>query len=76
MLRERDAMLDDMKMHLQRAQDTMKNNTDKSRRDLQFDVGALVFLKLRLYRQTSVSKCFCQKLAAKFYVPLKVLERG
>lgn len=34
MLRERDAMLDDMKMHLLRAQDTMKNNTDKSRRDL------------------------------------------
>lgn len=34
-----------------------------------------MFLKLRPYTQTSLSKAFCQKLAAKFYGPLRVLER-
>lgn len=38
-------------------------------------MGSSVYLKLRPYRQTSVSKAFCQKLAAKYYGPFTVLER-
>lgn len=75
MLRERDAMLEDMKMHPLRAQDIMKNNADKNRRDLEFEEGSMVFLKLRPYRQSSAARRFCQKLAARFYGPFKVLER-
>lgn len=76
MLRSRDAILKDAKAHLIKAQEQMKNNVDKKRRELVFDVGSLVFLKLRPYRQSSLSKTFCQKLAAKYYGPFKVTERG
>lgn len=47
MLKDRVAILLDAMDHLLRAQETMKNNTDKHQRDLQFRVGSLVFLKLR-----------------------------
>lgn len=42
---------------------------------MEFAVGSFVFLKLRPYRQSSLSKTFCQKLAAKYYGPFQVLER-
>lgn len=75
MLRDRDMMMQDVKQHLLRAQDVMKNNADKRRRELEFDVGMKVYLKLRPYRQQSVSRRLCHKLSARFYGPYEVLER-
>lgn len=46
-------MLVDIKGQLVKSQDLMKNNADKHRRDLVFEVGALVYLKLCPYRQNS-----------------------
>lgn len=40
-------MLLQVKDHLLRAHDCMKNYADKNIRDLQLDVGSFVFLKLR-----------------------------
>lgn len=34
-----------------------------------------MFLKLRPYRQSSISKRICQKLATKFYGPFQIVER-
>lgn len=75
LLKNIDAVLRDAKEHLVRAQAVMKNNAEKHRRDLEFMVCSLVFLKLRPYRQTSLTKNFCQKLAAKYYEPFPVIER-
>lgn len=74
-LRDRDAMLEKIKMALVRAQARMVDNANKHRREVEFAVGQSVFLKLRPYRQHSVFRRFCQKLAARFYGPFEIVER-
>lgn len=65
----------DINSHLIHARQLMKNNADKHRRDLQFQEGDLVFLKLRPYRQNSLTKRLCKKLAARYYGPFRVLAK-
>ncbi|MCI32251.1 hypothetical protein A2U01_0053464, partial [Trifolium medium] len=74
-LRERDEALTQLKMHLLKAQQQMKNQADKKRRSVQFAIGEWVFLKLRPHRQQSVVKRIYQKLAARYYGPFQVMER-
>lgn len=73
--KERDAMLQEVKAHLIRAHDVMKNAADKKMRDLSFTVGDMVFLKLRPYRQTSVTKRFWKKLRPNTMVHLRYWRR-
>jgi hypothetical protein len=74
-LSDRDEALAQLKMHLLRAQQQMKKYADLSRRDVKFEVGDWVFLKLRPHRQQSVIRRIYQKLAARFYGPFKVIEK-
>lgn len=72
---ERDAILDDLKAHLIRAQQKMKQYEDGKRRELSFEVRDMVYLKLQPYRQKSLSKKRNKKLSARFYGPFEVLEK-
>lgn len=56
-----------------RAQHRIKRQEDTFRRELEFQVGELVYPKLQPYRQQSLSKRGCAKLAARFYGPFPVV---
>ena len=48
---EQDAMLSELRQHLHQAQQRMKAQADTKRRDIAFEVGDPILLKLRPYRQ-------------------------
>lgn len=74
-LRVRDAILDDLKLYLLRAQHRMKKWADGKRRDCSFNIRDWVFVKLQPYLEQSLVRCPCDKLATRFYGPYEVLEK-
>nr|KAJ0193529.1 hypothetical protein LSAT_V11C800408980 [Lactuca sativa] len=74
-LQDRDEALRQLKVHLAQAQSTMKAQADKKRRDSHFQNGEWVYVKLKPYRQKSVSSRIHHKLAAKFFGPFQILEK-
>jgi len=74
-LLERDLVLDELKAQLLRAQELMKKRADSKRRDVAFEEGQLVFLKIRPYRQRSLATRANKKLVARYYGPYTVEKR-
>uniref|UniRef100_A0A2N9H8H7 RNA-directed DNA polymerase n=1 Tax=Fagus sylvatica TaxID=28930 RepID=A0A2N9H8H7_FAGSY len=71
-LRERDNILQLLKENLVVAQNRMKTNADKHRREQEFDVGQWVYLKLQPFRQNSVRDRGKMKLSPRFYGPYQL----
>lgn len=53
----------------------MKKQTDQNIRDIELEVDDLVYLKIKPYRQRSIAKRRCEKLAPRYYGPYKILQR-
>ncbi|KFK22215.1 hypothetical protein AALP_AAs67613U000200, partial [Arabis alpina] len=74
-LKERDAMIQLLRQNILRAQQLMKQRADGHRREVELQVGDMVFLKLKPYRQLSLAKRVNEKLVARFYSPYEVEAR-
>jgi hypothetical protein len=62
-------------LQLARAQQRMKAQADKHRSKREFQVGDLVYLKVRPYVQISIAPQSCQKLSFRFFDPYRILQR-
>ena len=67
--------MDELKFHLIRAQSKMKVAADAHKRDVQFEEGDLVYLKIQPYIQHSLANCRNEKLEPRHYGPSEVLEK-
>lgn len=75
LIQSRDVLLQELRENLMKAQARMQVAANKKRRDVEFDVGEWVYLKLRPYRQTTVAMRRAEKLAPRFFGPYEIEKR-
>jgi len=74
-LQTRDVLLDSLKQNIQKAQLRMKIQADHHRRELEYNVGDFVYVKLQPYRQHSLRLIWNQKLSMRYFGPFPIIER-
>lgn len=58
-----------------KAQEQMKKSANKHCREVTFDKGDQLYLKLQSYRFHSLASCLNEKLSPRFYGPFTIMER-
>lgn len=71
----RAAISEQIKDNMLKDQERMKTFADKKRKERQFIIRDMVYLKIQPYWHTSLSLHRCAKLHSKYYGPFRVLER-
>ncbi|GMI84821.1 hypothetical protein HRI_002151400 [Hibiscus trionum] len=74
-LLDRDAVLKELKRNLENAQNRMKTQADRHRRELSLDVGSWVFVRLQPYRQLSLRLQRQHKLSPRYFGPYRIVQR-
>ncbi|XP_047171508.1 uncharacterized protein LOC124839662 [Vigna umbellata] len=72
---DRNHMLDELKEHLVQAQNRMCKQANKHRREVEFEVGDVVYLKIQPYKLKSLAKKVNQKLSPRYYRPYEIVEK-
>ncbi|GKB54931.1 ty3-gypsy retrotransposon protein [Tanacetum coccineum] len=75
LLVERDKLLQQLKDNLLAAKHRMEQKANRKRREVEFQVGDWVLVKLQPYRQLTLAKRLSNKLAKRYYGPYEVTER-
>lgn len=70
---KKNVMLRELQELLLKAQDLMINKANKHLREVEHEVGDMVFLKIQPYKLKKVTKRLNQKLSPRFYGPYKVI---
>lgn len=72
---KRNMMLADLKENLNQAQNHMRQQVNKHRRDIQFEVGDRAYLKIKPYKLKSLAKRVNQKFSSssKLAMPMTLL---
>ena len=75
MLQQRDVIPHQLKNNLDDTRNRMKKMVDKNRRDLCFEVGEKVLVKLQPYHQSSLTRQSYTKFHRCFYGPFRVISK-
>ncbi|KAL5831744.1 hypothetical protein ACOSQ4_017098 [Xanthoceras sorbifolium] len=73
--RDRTVILQTLRHNLNLARDCMKTQADQKRREVHFQVGDFVYLKLQPFRQNTVAFRSSLKLAPRFFGPFEIIEK-
>lgn len=71
----RQGLLNKLKEQLHSARNRMKQRADIHRREVNFDLGDWVHLRLQPYQQVSVASRRSHKLSRRFYGPFQIVKR-